>query len=219
MKRLRVSISGMMVGVVYLGFAFAALTRPTPLWAEGWLSATLVLLAFAALVAIFARRPFWAGFAIVGWGFIVLTLFPPFDEKFAPRLIIHRLAERHYRTLRFAPTSADQTFWVQWNDTCRQGRLLTSSGGVPNGRYNVTFLLTASSQGMIGLNSGTYPATSLRPISLEGFQQLCHAMVAPILALLGGIVAHTYAAGRASEPPAYQRDEVGDTPQGMSPAT
>jgi hypothetical protein len=77
MKRLRISISGMMVGVVYLGCGFAALARPTPMWAEAWLSATLALLAFAALVAIFARRPFWAGFAIVGWGYVVLTLFPP----------------------------------------------------------------------------------------------------------------------------------------------
>ena len=60
---------GAMAAVVYLAFAFAAVLRPTTLWAEGWLTGNLVLLAVALLGAIYSKggsKVFWGGFAIVG---------------------------------------------------------------------------------------------------------------------------------------------------------
>jgi hypothetical protein len=53
----------------------AALANPTVPWAIGVVSAVFATLAFSILAAIYGlgrRRSFWLGFAIVGWGHVLL---------------------------------------------------------------------------------------------------------------------------------------------------
>ena len=86
-----------------LGAGLRRPSEPTPLWAEAWLTATLALLAVAVLGALYSpagRRPFWGGFAIVGWGVAALNLFP----VYAPRLVTDSLVERLYGAVSYTPT-------------------------------------------------------------------------------------------------------------------
>jgi hypothetical protein len=172
-----------MVGVVYLAFAFAALAKPTPLWAEAWLTATLALVAFAALMRIYARRPFWGGFALVGGVFLASSLFP----DVGPRLVTHRLVERVYRAMSYTPQSARESVWVVYG-----GRFYESQTAepIPGGQYTVALLVPA------GTYTATVYAIDLRPISINGYQQLYHAILAPVLGLAGGIVALRCQVGR-----------------------
>jgi hypothetical protein len=78
MRRFRITLAVAMAAVVYLGFAFAAVLRPTALWAEAWSTGNLVVLAVAVLGAIYSKggsKVFWGGFAIVGGGFLALNIF------------------------------------------------------------------------------------------------------------------------------------------------
>lgn len=76
MGRFRVSIAGMMALVVALGLAFASLRFPSEAVAGAVLLATLGALAFAVLAIVYraaARRAFWLGFVLFGWGYMALA--------------------------------------------------------------------------------------------------------------------------------------------------
>jgi hypothetical protein len=172
-----------MVGVVYLAFAFAALAKPTPLWAEAWVTATLALMAVAAILAIYARRAFWGGFALVGGVFIASGLFP----DVGPRLVTHRLVERVYRAMSYTPQSARESVWVVYGGRFYESQTAES---IPGGQFTVTLFVPA------GTYTATVTAIDLRSISINCYQQLCHAILAPVLGLAGGIVALRCQVGR-----------------------
>ncbi len=72
MRHLRFNIAGALGAILFVAVGFAALREADELW-DSWLfSLTLGLLLVAVLLAIDrtgARRPFWIGFALFGWGF------------------------------------------------------------------------------------------------------------------------------------------------------
>ena len=75
MKRLRVSILGLIAIVVVLAMAFAALRTASNLWFSALYTFTTVVLLLAVIAARFGHRStraFWFGFAVFGWGFLVL---------------------------------------------------------------------------------------------------------------------------------------------------
>ena len=79
MIRPRVSLSGLIVGVLACGLGLAALRNASPIWAGLMLLLTLGLLAVVVLGVIYRReerRAWWPCFAIFGWGFAGLVLAP-----------------------------------------------------------------------------------------------------------------------------------------------
>jgi hypothetical protein len=79
MKRLRLSIGGMMSLVLVAGFGAAALANATPIWASITFALALAVLLGATLGAIAhrgARRVAWMGFAAFGWTYLVLAFGP-----------------------------------------------------------------------------------------------------------------------------------------------
>jgi hypothetical protein len=84
MKQFRFSMSTVMAAIVLLGFAFAGLRSPTPLWANLWFSLILATLTFSVPAAVYRRdeqRAFWVGFATFGWVYFVLALAPWFHTE------------------------------------------------------------------------------------------------------------------------------------------
>lgn len=76
MGRFRVSVAGLLLVVLVAGVGLAALRSPSPALAGTLLLLTLGLLGFATLGAVYRRGPQqapWLGFALFGWGYLVLT--------------------------------------------------------------------------------------------------------------------------------------------------
>jgi hypothetical protein len=89
MRLRRFSIASMMGFVVLLAVGMAALRYPTKLWASLFLSVTLVVLVVAVLGGLFRRgldRSFWAGFALCGWFYFILSCGPWFNDVVSPLL-------------------------------------------------------------------------------------------------------------------------------------
>jgi hypothetical protein len=191
-QRFRVTIAGLMLCVLYLGFALAALTNPTPLWAEAWLTAALAVLAVAVLGAIYSgqrhRRVFWGGFAIVGGGFMALNLFPANP----PHLLPWSLMDGYYRTLSYHPGFSDETVWVSIGREFQEARSEKPFAGDPAGRYRFTIYR----QGALGPLTGMLPAAAFRAIGPDGYQRLGQSILAIPLGIVGGLVARRFAAGR-----------------------
>lgn len=89
MVRPRVSIFGLMGVVLICAVGVAALRAASALWAGGVLLLTLTVLGVTLLGAIFrrgARRAFWVGFALFGWGYLILACGPWFGQEVRPNL-------------------------------------------------------------------------------------------------------------------------------------
>src|SRR6185312_8019285 len=72
-------MAGALCGIVFVAVGFAALREADELWDRWLFSLTLGLLLFAVLLAACRtgdRRSFWIGFALFGWGYLILFLIP-----------------------------------------------------------------------------------------------------------------------------------------------
>src|SRR5262249_876529 len=90
--------------VLFCGLAVAALRNASDLWASLVFLATLGLLA-TALVGILQRRAraraFWQGFALFGWGYLVVAFGPWFADSVAPKLpTSHLIGYAHSKVVR-----------------------------------------------------------------------------------------------------------------------
>src|SRR5579872_5520229 len=76
MGKLRFTLAGLMGAVLVAAVGLAALRNPTESWAGGMLLLTCGTLALAVIGAITrrgARRTWWLGFGLFGWGYLVLS--------------------------------------------------------------------------------------------------------------------------------------------------
>jgi hypothetical protein len=84
MPYLRYYIGGILWAILIVAFGFAALREADDLWGSGLFSLTLGLLLAAVLLAVHrtgARRAFWLGFALFGWGYLSLSLVPSIEFR------------------------------------------------------------------------------------------------------------------------------------------
>jgi hypothetical protein len=84
MRNLRFNIATLLVIIFVLGVGFAALRESDDLWESGMFSLTLGVLLVAILLAVHrgkAKRAFWVGFALFGWGYLVLAEIPSIESR------------------------------------------------------------------------------------------------------------------------------------------
>jgi hypothetical protein len=77
MRGFRFNVVSILGAIVFVGFGFAALRQADDLWNSSLFSLTIGLLLAAVLLAIYrteARRAFWIGFALFGWGYLSVSL-------------------------------------------------------------------------------------------------------------------------------------------------
>jgi hypothetical protein len=187
MRRFRITLGVAMAAVVYLGFAFAAVLRPTALWAEAWLTGNLVLLAVAVLGAIYSKggsKVFWGGFVIAGGGFLALNIF----SAQPLHLVTRGPAQRYYGTLSHDPASSEEFVWVSRGRSHDKWQLDPSFPGDRKGMYRVS-----SREPTGSVVTAMFPAAALRPLGPDDYLLLCHLVLAPVLGVVGGAVARTFA--------------------------
>jgi hypothetical protein len=99
MGRKRFTVAGLMGFVIVAAVGLAALTHPTPLWTSVAFSLALAV-NFGALVAVISLegrgRKIAAGFAVCGWGYLLITLAPGLDTSVGLYLITTPALEWFY---------------------------------------------------------------------------------------------------------------------------
>ena len=187
MRRFRITLAVAMAAVVYLGFAFAAVLRPSAFWAEAWSTGNLAVLAVAVLGAIYSNgrsKAFWGGFAIVGGGFLALNMLLAHPLH----LLTRGPAARYYDTLSHNPASTEEFVWISRGRSHEKWLLEPSFPADPPGMYRVRSLDSTSP-----FTTGMFAAAALKPLSPDDYLLLCHLSLAPLLGLAGGVVARTFA--------------------------
>ena len=98
MGRFRISIATMMGVVLLVAVGFAALGNPSPILASTAFALVVLTLLAGTTVALVGREPFWVGFAVFGWGWLVLSFGPWSQETPVPRPVMTPLwAELYLR--------------------------------------------------------------------------------------------------------------------------
>jgi hypothetical protein len=91
---LRYSLGALLCAVLFVAVACAALANPIPLWSQIVFTATAVLFLGATVFAVVGRpRPVAAGFAVFGWGYLLLAS-GPFGAAVRPHLLTESLLAR-----------------------------------------------------------------------------------------------------------------------------
>jgi hypothetical protein len=84
MRGPRYNIAGMLVAISFVAVGFAALREATDQWDSGLFSLTVGVLLNAVLLAVHrieARRAFWIGFVLFGWGYLSLSLISSTESR------------------------------------------------------------------------------------------------------------------------------------------
>jgi hypothetical protein len=181
----RYSIAALMIVILVVGVAFAALRDASDLWAGILLSLTLLLLASAALAIPYrkqGKRAFWFGFAIFGWGYLVLSQAPWFSEQVQPRLPMTALLGTIHAKLN--PDGS------RTGDAVPAAFAVTSRPGVPQTTvmYRTSPVSPADTSGPVTAGSITLRVFVLQG-NLEQFLRVGQCLFALLAALLGGLVA------------------------------
>jgi hypothetical protein len=201
----RVSIAGLMAVVLVCGVAAAALREASETWAGILLLVTVGLLAFALLAVRQRReasRAFWEGFALFGWGYLVLTLGPWFAEQVGPKLpTAQLLGYLHGKLNPAATTSQVQAVWMPslWrNSLARINAPVTVDYTVsPNtaapayGTWVADLSGTVPPASSSAQNQRVWAWTSVLaagPGNLEHFQRVGQCLFALLAAVLGGVL-------------------------------
>ena len=84
MKRIRFTISSLLIAVLFLGVGIAALREATHTWDSSTFSITLAALLISILLAVHRtskRRAYWLGFALFGSAYLGVSLIPSIESR------------------------------------------------------------------------------------------------------------------------------------------
>jgi hypothetical protein len=109
MRRLRISIAGLMLVVGVTALGVLGLKEGTELWASASFTVTVVILLGAILSAVHgrgSRRAFWTGFVLFGWVYLLWIFRPwsyPKDQLDVPRTLTHVLLDFAHERIHVEP--------------------------------------------------------------------------------------------------------------------
>src|SRR5262249_55888089 len=194
MIRPRVSIGSLMCVVLVSAVGLAALRFASELLAGGMFLLTSVVLAVAVLGAIYARpraRARWLGFALFGWGYLLLAFGPWFAEM-RPLLPTSKLFE--YLAPRVQEPQAYTTLVFTSSTTPANAPVATQLAVAPsmNVQVNSPATLKSPGGGASWLVSNKILVSGLfrldHPVQ---FQRVAHCLTA----LLAGLIGMPFALG------------------------
>jgi len=177
MRRVRVSIAGLMAVIVLVSVGLAGMRNPTTLWASALFTITVASLCTGTLGAIAGSghaRLTWAGMAVFGWVYLGFAFGLAGDSNGAtlPPFVTRALSD--YMDDRDSPLGAGAM-----SDRRPQGEKVI---GIPES----VVLLTPDGKPM---RTVVYP--SLDPLNRR---RIVHSLGAIVFALIGGVVARFLAA-------------------------
>ena len=173
MSRFRFNIGSLVVLVFLAGVGFAGLREANELWDSGVFTLTLGFLLLAILFAIHrteSKRAFWIGFALFGWSYIGLASIPWVESRLITRKALayldSKIGER------------DIVIGATWGWVAPRNAVVYS----PDGK-----LVASDQAGVIRIwDAASGQLLSARRGNSENFLRIGHALLAWILAWLGG---------------------------------
>ena len=174
MSRPRISLAGLMGTILVLAIGVAALRDASETWAGVMLLLTLGLLGVSILGVIYrrdARRAWWVGFALFGWGYAGLTLAPwSKPEKLPTRVPLHYLYARMSprKVVAMEPFSA--------------------SAGLDEGQF-IVLDSNPSHDSLPGVPKGSDAVFAIGTIDLKAFRAIGHCLLALVAGIVGGFIA------------------------------
>ncbi|MDB5353412.1 MAG: hypothetical protein JWN86_4659 [Planctomycetota bacterium] len=178
MSRPRISIASLLIVVVVVAMGLAALRAASYPWAGAFTSLTYFALLASWLGIAFGRgrrRVFWTGFALLGWGYVVLSHSSWMGNGFRSFLLAPNLSASLFEILH--PEEAAGA---------GMGGMGNMGGGMGGGMRNMP------------LAGGGAPPTSA--IDLTAFTLIGTALEALLWAFLGGWTARYFASARPTTP-------------------
>jgi hypothetical protein len=182
MRLPRFTIAGLMGLVVVVAVGVAALRFASELWASILLMLTLGVLGAAVLAfheRAGARRAWWRGFALFGWGYVMLAFGPWASEAIAPHLPTTMWLDASYAKLHPGDSEAGQARRL-WEDALRNYIVAVNT---PSGANSA---VAFSPDGKLVVSAAP-PGPAPEP-----FLRVGHSLWALLAACVGGLV------GRAS---------------------
>jgi hypothetical protein len=182
MRRIRFTIASMLTVVLFFAIGFAALREASDLWASGIFTLTLGVLLLSILLAVYrtaARRAFWVGFALLGWGYLALSVVPAIESRLITSKGLAYLDSK-------VPGRSVATFTIQLTTAAPggPGNQIQAVAFAPSGNQVAT-----TSSGVVKLwNVGTGKLLQGWGGTTENFVNIGHSLVALVLAWLGGML-------------------------------
>jgi hypothetical protein len=194
MRNLRFNIASILGVILFLAVGFAALRESNDYWDSGLFTLTLGVLLVSVLLSVHrsqAKRAFWIGFALFGWGYLGLSLVPSIESR---QLTTKGLA---------------------YLDSILPGRTLrvsnlvltgTASGGSGSQIQSVAFTidgtkLATSNRGVVRIwDAATGRLLSGWGGTTENFIRIGHSLLALVAAWLSGHVSRRLSRGARLQP-------------------
>lgn len=176
---MRISLRQLMLAIGFLSIGLTGLVYASIWWASSLLTVCLIVLTASLLARHYGtadQRPFWSGFAIFGWGYLLLVFAPVADVHIGQRLITTKV-------LALLQPVLQRTEIPDWE------------GGFPSSEYALAEPRTQ----FVVTESDTYRVS---PPQWDHFQQVGHVICTLLLSALGGFLARScHARGAAADQP------------------
>lgn len=216
MRRIRCSIANLLRIVLFTGIALAALRSGSPLWGSLLFTSAVAAMLVAVVAAVHRRderRAFWLGFALFGWGYLLLCLVPEARSQLATTALLDFLHARVFGR------SEPALFAWSWSGNAINNQITFSTAGIqppdpepfkiqdlllrhapfsPDGAPTPYYVPSTpdvsqlpSAETWLLTRSPATPASLMVPSAtgLESFQRIGHALFSLVFALLGAILA------------------------------
>jgi hypothetical protein len=189
MRRIRFTISSLLITVVIAGFSFAALREANEIWDSSVFSITVVVLLISILIATHGtekRRAFCLGFALFGWAYLALSLIPSIESSLITTKALAYLASRMPRLnpggFGYIDLDNDGSMDLIVVNKSQPNSLVSNTG---NGDSIAD--VTASARSRRTRFTRILARRSLTGFgTTENFIRIGHSLLALIIALLGG---------------------------------
>ncbi len=187
MRKVRFPIAGLMGAVLVIALSLAALRNASETWAGATFLLTCAVLTLAVVGAVCRRdaeRAWWLGFALFGWGYILLAFWTSFELP--TMALLDAIGSRLGAKVQFG------------GDRNTMGGGMGGIGGMRSAGLQVSGVLA----GGMGGGTGGPPDRSI--------QQIGHCLWALLAALVGGTLSVLLFGGRAKS--AEESDAATATP-------
>jgi hypothetical protein len=178
MRRFRFSVAGLMAVILVLAIGMAALRDPTTLWASAIFTAAVILFAASLLGAMIhrgVRRFSWAGMAVFGWSYLVVSFGPWPGNMVGPPPLLPSCLLDHY-----------QHFIVS------DGKTIYYTSGIYIDYYKSTTGIRGAGTPM----GGGSIMGGIKTVDVTAYNQTGHSLGAMLFGIIGAFAGRFFAARR-----------------------